>query len=150
MARKKQTQKAKLIADQAAALAEYAAKALVAAERLRIKTKAVERFPLDDDERATVAELPALPAKLKKKLLKMDGSFTVAEVASMVMAAADSFVDAESPQQVALLLAARKLLDCLQATIVVPGLRPAKTTTTNPDFREAEGVKQDAQMGCGP
>src|SRR5690348_988367 len=71
MARKKQTspaEKAKLIADQAAALAEYAAKALVAAEQLRIKTKAIEHFPLDDDERATVAELPALAAKLKKKL----------------------------------------------------------------------------------
>jgi len=73
MARKKQTQKAKLIADQAAALAEYAAKALVAAEQVRINTKAVERFPLDDDERATVAELPALAPKLKKKLLNDGG-----------------------------------------------------------------------------
>src|SRR5262245_5595641 len=73
MARKKQTQKAKLIADQAAALAEYAAKALVAAEQVRINTKAVERFPLDDDEQATVAELPALAPKLKKKLLNDGG-----------------------------------------------------------------------------
>jgi len=46
------TRKAKYIADQAAALAEYAGKALVATEQLRIKTKAVERFPLDDDEQA--------------------------------------------------------------------------------------------------
>jgi hypothetical protein len=66
MAPKKQTKKAKLIADQAAALAEYAAKALVAAEQLRIKTKAVERFPLDDDERATVAEFPSLASKSGK------------------------------------------------------------------------------------
>ena len=80
MAKKKQTsatKKAKLIADQAVALADYAAKALVAAEQLRIKTKAVEHFPLDADERAVVAELPALAANLKKKLAKEDGSFTV-------------------------------------------------------------------------
>jgi hypothetical protein len=90
MARKIQTsstRKTKLIADQAVALAEYAAKALVAAEQLRIKTKAVEQFPLDEDEQATLAGLPALAAKVKRKLAKGDGSFTVAEVASMVLTA---------------------------------------------------------------
>lgn len=131
MARNRQTRttsKAKVIADQAAALADYAAKALVAAEQLRIKTRAVERFPLVDGERATVAELAALSPKLKKKLAKKDGSFTVAEVASMVMALADAFVDGEPKRQAALLLVARKLMDCLQANIVMPDLRPAKTT----------------------
>jgi len=118
MARKKPTTEAKLIADQAAALAEYAAKALVAAEQLRIKTKTIERFPLDVDERATVAELPALAAKLNNKLTKMDCSFTVAEVASMVMAAAEAVVEAELKQQVALLQVAKKLMDCLHANIV--------------------------------
>src|SRR5262245_30508751 len=114
MTRKRPTKKAKLIADLAAALAEYAAKALVAAGQLRIKTKTIERFPLDDDERATVAELPALSAKLQKRLTRKDASFTIAEAASMVMAAADAFPDAEPQQQVALLLVARKLMDCLQ------------------------------------
>jgi hypothetical protein len=68
MARKKQprtTKKARAIADQAVALTEYAATALVAAEQLGIKAKAVERFPLDDNERKNVAELPTLPAKLQ-------------------------------------------------------------------------------------
>ncbi|HTU91063.1 MAG TPA: hypothetical protein VMF69_13375 [Gemmataceae bacterium] len=148
MARKKSTKKP--FADQAIALAEYAAKALVAAEQLGIKTKAVERFPLDYGERATVVAPPALAAKVKKKLGKKAGSFTVAEIASMVMAAADSFVDAELQQQVALLLVARKLLDCLQANIVMPDLRQARAARTNFDFREAEGVKPDAQMECGP
>jgi hypothetical protein len=128
MARKKPNKKGRLTADQAAAVAEYAAKALVAAEQLRSKTEAVERFPLDEDERATVAELAALAAKLKKKLAKQGGSFTVTEVASMVMAAADSFVDAEPQQQVALLLVAKNLMDCLQANIVMPDLRPVKLT----------------------
>ena len=68
MARKKVTKKQ--LSDQSVAIAEYAAKALVAAEQLRIKTKAVEQFPLDEHERVTVAELPALAAKIKKRLLK--------------------------------------------------------------------------------
>src|SRR5260370_19601297 len=101
MARKKPTsttKRAKLLADQAVALSDYAAKALVAAEQLRIKTNTVEQFPLDENERATVADLPALAAKLNKKLAKKAGSFTVAGVTSMVMAAAESFVDAQPKQ----------------------------------------------------
>src|SRR5262245_19838286 len=130
MARKKQprtTKKARVIADQAVALAEYAGTALVAAEQLDIKAKAVEEYPLSEEERTTVAHLPALPAKLKKKLVKKDASFTVAEVASIVMAMADSFVDAEPMQQVAMLVVAKKLMDCLQANITRSNLRPAKT-----------------------
>jgi hypothetical protein len=73
-------------------------------------------------------DLPALAARLKKKLVKEDASFTVAEVAGIVMALADSFVDAEPKQQVALLLVAKKLMDCLQANIARSNLRPAKTT----------------------
>jgi hypothetical protein len=131
MARKKQTRtttKARAIADQAVALAEYAATALVAAEQLGIKAKAVEEYPLNEEERTTVAHLPALAGKLKKKLLKKDGSFTVAEVGGMVLAVADSFVDAEPMQQVALLVVAKKLMDCLQANIATSNLRPAKRT----------------------
>src|SRR5262249_11688507 len=110
MARKKQTRstkKTRAVANQAAALTEYVATALGAATQLGIKAKGVEGFPLSDEERATVAHLPGLTAKVKKKLAKKDGSFTVAEVASMVMAAADSFVDAEPTQQVGLLLVAK-------------------------------------------
>ena len=131
MPRKNQTKtnrKTTAIADQAVALAEYAATALVAAEQLGIKAKAVERFPLDKSERKTVAELSALAARLKKKLVKKDASFTVAEVTSMVLAAAESFVDAEPKQQVALLVVAKKLMDCLQADIASSHLRPANTT----------------------
>jgi hypothetical protein len=127
MAKLNPIKKHKLITDQAVGLVEYAGKALVAAEQLRIKTKAVEQFPLDG-ERSTVAELPCLPAKLKKKLSKPDSSFTVAEVASMIMAAAESFVDAGPKEAVALLLIAKKLMECLQANIVMPEMRPAKAS----------------------
>jgi hypothetical protein len=123
MARKKQPTKADLLADQAVALAEYAAKALVAAEQLRIKTEAVERFPLDEYERTAVTVLPALPANLKKKLAKKNAAFTIAEIASIVMAAAESFLDAQAKQQAALLLIAKKLMDCLQTNIIMADLR---------------------------
>jgi hypothetical protein len=58
--------------------------------------------------------------------------------------------EAESQQQVALLLVAKKLMDCLQANIAMPDLRPGRATGANPDCRETQGVKPDAQMECGP
>jgi hypothetical protein len=102
MARKKLvsgSKKTKLIADQAIALADYATKALVAAEQLRITTKSVEGFPLQARERTTLARLPALPAKIKEKMAKKDSGFSIAEVASMGIAVADSLVEAEPRQQ---------------------------------------------------
>jgi hypothetical protein len=119
-------QEGQAIADQPVALAEYAATALVAAGQLGIKTKAVEAFPLDEGERQAVAGLPPLAAKLKKRLAKEGGTYTVAEVAGMVTALAGSFLDAQPKQQVALLVVARKLMDCLQAQIAGPKLRAAK------------------------
>jgi len=130
MARKKRSTKADLLADQAIALAEYAAKALIAAEQLRIKTKAVEQFSLAEDEQATVALLPALPAKVKKKL-KADGLFTVAEVAIVVLAVAESFVDAQAKRQADLLLIANKLMDCLQTNIVMADPRARAKTASD-------------------
>jgi|GEM_PF-6182972 len=128
MARKKLvrgTNKTKLIADQAIALADYATKVLVAAEHLRIRTKDVEGFPLQAPERTTLARLPALPAKIKEKMAKK-GGFSIAEVASMGIAVADSFVEAEPGQQMALLLIAKKLMNCLQANIIRPNLHKGK------------------------
>jgi hypothetical protein len=115
----------KLIADKAVALADDAAKALVVAKQLRIEKKVVEQFPLAEDKRAIVAALPALPAELKKKLANKESRFTVAEVASMVMAAMESFANAEPGQRVSLLLISNRLVDCLQANVGSPGL-PAK------------------------
>jgi hypothetical protein len=121
MAKKKPTSaadKAKLIADQAAGLAEFAATALVAAEQLRIKTRAIEQFPLEETELAIVAHLPALPAKIKTKLAKKNAHFTLADTASILLTVADSFLDAEAKQQLTLVMVARKLMDCLQENVV--------------------------------
>ena len=120
MVRKQSAKKAKLIADQSVALAEYAANALVAAEQLRIKTKLAEGLLLQDLDRAALTILPALSAKVRNKLAKPDGAFTVAEVASMVMAVAESIIGAGRNQRVDSLLAANKLMQCLQKNLILP------------------------------
>jgi hypothetical protein len=94
MARKKPTNKTKLLADQAVALADFAAKAYVADDELRIKTKPI-----------------------------------------MVMAMAESFLDAEPKQQAALLLTSKKLMDCLQENIIMPKAKKAKPTDTVHQFK---------------
>lgn len=128
---RKSTTSATQVADQAVAIAEYAAKALAVATQLRIKTKAVEQFPLDEIERASVAGLATLPAKLNKKRTKKNASFTVAETASIVMAVADSLLEGDPRQQLALLFIAKKLIDCLEHNIVERNL-PTKARETKP------------------
>ena len=123
--------KPKLLADQAVALAEYAARALVAAEQLRIKGRPVEGLRLLEGERAALTVLPNLPPKCKKTLANPDAALTVAEVAAVTMAAAEALPDAEPKQQVGLLLIAKKLMDSLQANVVMPAV-PAKGTRPKP------------------
>jgi hypothetical protein len=123
MARKKPTTTD--LNEQSVALAEFAAKALVAAEQLGVKKKVVDEFCLDDSERAIAAELPGLSASLKKKLAKDDATFTVADTANIVMAVAESLLEGEPLKRLKLLFIIKKLADCLQ-TNVVPAL-PAKS-----------------------
>jgi hypothetical protein len=116
---------------QSVALAEFAAKALVAAEQLSIKKKPVEDFPLNEAERAIAAELPGLTATLRIKLARKKGSFTVAEAASIVMAIADSLIDGEPLKRLAMLVTAKKLIDCLESN-VAPSV-PAKARKPKPN-----------------
>jgi hypothetical protein len=125
MARKKPSKTPDQLTDQAVALAEFAVKAIVAAEKLRISTNTVEHVPLEEFERAMGGNLLALNARLKKKLAKKNASFTIAETAGMLIAVADSFLPAEPRQQVALLMVAKKLIDCLERSVVMRDL-PAK------------------------
>ena len=122
-------------ADQAVALAEYAEKALAAAEQLRIKKKAVKQFPLDEDERAIAAELPGHTATLRIKLARTKTSFNVADVANMVLVVADSFLDADPKQQIVLLFIGQKLMACLQENIVMPKAKKVKSTAAVYQFK---------------
>ena len=114
------------LTDQSVALAEFAAKALVAAEQLNVKKKPVQDFSLDNSERAIAADLPGLSATLKRKLKAKTGTFTVADTASIVIALAESLLEGEPLQRLKLLFISKKLTDCLQ-TNVVPAV-PAKFT----------------------
>jgi hypothetical protein len=57
------------------------------------------------------------------------------DVASMVMAMAESFLDAKPKQQAALLLTSKKLMDCLQENIIMPKAKKAKPTDTVYQFK---------------
>jgi hypothetical protein len=120
--------RAKLLAGHAVGMAGYAAKAYIAAAERGIKTKPIQEFPLDENDRATVAEIPTLPANLKKKLEKKDAAFTVVDVVSMLMAISESVVGAEWR---AMLLVAMKLKDCLEANLLLPA-EPMKTKKPKP------------------
>lgn len=132
MARKKPTSTD--LTEQSVALADFAAKALIAAEHLAIKTKTVDVFPLDEVERAVAAKLPALSVTLKKKLAKKEATFTVADTASIVLGVAEDLLEGKPLKQLKLLFIAKKLMDCLQSNVVpaVPAKsKPKKSTPTD-------------------
>lgn len=111
---------------QSVALAEFAAKALVAAEQLAIKNKPVEDFTLDHSERAVAADLPGLSTTLKRKLKKQEATFTIADTASIVLALAEALLEGEPLQRLKLLFIAKKLTDCLEANVVPAAPTKAK------------------------
>ncbi len=120
-------EKAKTLANQAVRLAEWAAQALVTAELLRIKDEPVGRFSLNDSELALLTTLSTVTPELRKKLAKKETEFTIAELADLTMALAESFADAEPKQQVELLMIAKRLMDCLQDEIA-GWSKPARIT----------------------
>jgi hypothetical protein len=131
MARKKTTEVQ--LSDQAAGLAEYAAKALIAAEQLGIKNKVVDCLPLSDNERKIVASLSLLPVTLKRKLAKTDNRITFAETASLVMTLADALLEGDPLKRLSALFIAKKLIDCLEHNISVLAMpkKASKTKATN-------------------
>jgi hypothetical protein len=110
--------KEKVISDQTVQIAEFAAKALVAAEQLRIKMKPLEDFWLAPGQRDLLLLVPGLSKSIKNKLAKDKSSFTVVEVASMTMALAVDLLDGGARKQIALLLVAKHLMDRLQEGII--------------------------------
>jgi len=110
--------KAKVLSDQAVQIADWAAKALVAAEQLGIKNKPLERFCLAPAQQEVLLLVPGISKAIKTKLAKDGSSFTVADVASMTMALAADLPDGGPQKQVAVLFLAKHLMDQLQEGIV--------------------------------
>jgi hypothetical protein len=96
------------LSDLAMAMAEFAANTLIAAEQLGIKTQPIEHFPLDEIDRGFVAVLPSLDSKLRKRLVQNRLSFTVAETSVILLAIAESLLDADEKDFLPLMLASKK------------------------------------------
>lgn len=112
--------KAQQLADQAARLADCAAKFLALAESKGLKTKPLESFWLAPAQRDVLLAIPGIPKSVKTKLRKEKESFTFAAVARLMMAVAEFLTEAEPQSQIALLLVARHLLDRLDEPFAGP------------------------------
>ena len=118
--------KEKVISDQAVQIADFAAKSLIAAEQLRIKTKSLDNFWLAPGQRDVLLLVPGISKTIKNKLAKDNASFTVSEVGSMTMALAEDLLDGEAQKQIAVLLLAKHLMDRLQEEIMAKVEPPAR------------------------
>lgn len=134
MARKKRTDDAmmaRILAGEAARLADLAVKSLAAAQELGIENKPLVPFPLNRTERTILVELSALPDQLRKKLAGRAGKFAAAEVIKIVTAAAQSRLTPEPERQRSMLEAARRLLYCIHSDLLMPAWR-AKASKLKP------------------
>ena len=109
--------KDKPLAWESAMLAELAAKFLISAERLGIKSKPVARFPLPAAERAVLIKTPIISVKLQKKLAAKHLKLTVEDVGGLLIAVSEVLVDAPPLQQAALTMTAQRLLKCLVSEV---------------------------------
>ena len=107
----------KPLADEALQLAELAARFLIGAEQLGIKSRSVSRFPLSKAERKVLMTTPILSADLMEKLAEDDPHLTLGEVGGLLIAVSEALIDAPPLQQFALILTAKRLKDCLEAEI---------------------------------
>ena len=109
--------KNKLISEQAAQIAEFAAQVLSAAGQLRIKNKALDKFCLAPAQREILCLVPGMTAALKKKLAKAGATFTISDVAAMTLALAEDLPAGDARKQVAVMFLAKHLMDHLQSGI---------------------------------
>jgi len=109
--------KEKLISDQAAQIAQFAAQALVAAEQLGIKKRALEHFSLAPAQREVLSLVSGMTKALKKKLAQEGTTFSIGEVASMTLVLAEDLPDGDARKQVAVMYLAKHLMDHLQGGI---------------------------------
>ncbi len=109
--------KEKLISDQAAQIAQFATQALVVADQLGIKKKALDGFWLAPAQREVLSLIPRMAKAVKKKLTEDAATFSIGEVTSMALALADDLPGRDARTQVAVLYLAKHLIDHLQSGI---------------------------------
>ena len=111
------TDQVKLLSDNAAQLAEVAATALRAAEKLGIKSTPIGKLAMTQAQVDILLAIPKISKPVKNKLAKDNASFTVADVTRMVKAVAENLMSVGLSQQVAHLRLGKQLTDKLQAHI---------------------------------
>jgi len=107
----------KPLAEESVQLAELAARLLIGAEQLGIKSKIVALFPLSKAVRKVLMTTPILSADPMEKLAEQDSHLTVGEVGGLLIAVSEALIDARPLQQCALILVAKGLKDCLETEI---------------------------------
>jgi hypothetical protein len=115
----------RIVSVQAVQIAEWTGQALVAAKQMGIKRKPLAHFQLAPAQREILLLVPEMTNAVTKKLAKDDSSFTVSDVAGMILALAEDLTG-DARKQVAVLLVARDLADQLQmglADFAKPKLR---------------------------
>lgn len=126
--------KESLISAQAVPIAQFAARALVAAGQLGVRKKVLEFFTLAPAQREVLILVPGMTQALRKKLAKPGTSFSIEEVASITMALAEDLPDGDARQQVAVMYLAKHLMDHLQSGI-------AAATTPKPANKPKSKLK---------
>ena len=117
-------------AREAAVLADFINTTTILAQQLSDNHAPIDGFPLDNADCATAAEIPGMPAKLKKKLQTMGVSFTTAEVATVLKCLAAAMAKAAEPQASILAEITMKLGSCMMANVFPD--TPASETTRQP------------------
>ncbi|WP_198422262.1 plasmid pRiA4b ORF-3 family protein [Gimesia chilikensis] len=107
----------KVISDQVVEIVDFVGATFVAAEKLRIKTKPLDNFWLEPDQRDMLLLVPGLSKRIKNKLVK-EKPLTVVEVAKMTLSLAEDLPNGEIQNQIALLLMASHLMDRLEEGIM--------------------------------
>ena len=97
------------LAEESVQLAEWAARMLIGAEQLGIKSKPVARFPLPRAQRAILLRLPIISANLQETLAEDEPHLTVGDVGGLLIAVSEALLDAPPLQQFALILTAKRL-----------------------------------------
>ena len=122
MPRKITSPAAQKVSELAVGMAMSVTQAFETAELLGVKTKPIKQFTLDEQERSSIAALATVDPKLRKRLGQKQSKFTVAEAGGMVLAIAEEIIDAEPKTQFLQITAARKLIECLSATLLPPNM----------------------------
>ena len=111
---------AKMIAESAATITEWAAQALGIVEKLGIKDEPVEHFWLSPAQRDVILTASSLPNTIRCRLAEGSSAFTIIEITSMMNAVAEQLPKVEARKRTALVLVVKHLTERLGAGTAGP------------------------------